>query len=48
MSTFCVGLSAVFICGDGKPTFPSCDWSGFKADKVEVEQMVSGNMFSQN
>ena len=44
MSTFRIGLSAAFIRADGKPTFPSCDWSTLSgASDVEVEQMQPGN-----
>jgi hypothetical protein len=40
MSTFRIGLSAAFTRADGKPTFPSCDWSTLAGTTgVKVEQM---------
>ncbi|MDA1309432.1 MAG: NAD(P)-dependent oxidoreductase [Proteobacteria bacterium] len=44
MSTFRIGLSAAFTRADGKPTFPSCDWSTLAgASDIEVEQMQPAN-----
>ena len=39
MSTFRVGLSAAFVRADGKPAFPSCDWSGLAAAGIELADM---------
>jgi hypothetical protein len=48
MTTFRVGISAEFTRGDGKPTFPSCDWSVLEGTEgVEIEQMAPGNTLTQ-
>lgn len=48
MSTFRVGLSAAFTRGDGKPTFPSCDWSVLEGTEgVEIDRMAPGNTLTQ-
>jgi phosphoglycerate dehydrogenase-like enzyme len=40
MSKFRVGLSASFTRADGKPTFPSCDWSRLRGDPdIELDQI---------
>ena len=40
MSTFRVGLSAAFVRADGKPAFPSCDWSALTAaEGIELGEM---------
>lgn len=40
MTAFRVGLSAAFTRADGKPAFPSCDWSGLADAGVEVVEMA--------
>ena len=46
MSTFRVGLSAAFVRADGRPAFPSCDWSRLAAAGIELADMNQADVLT--